>query len=436
VKNAVIAQSGGPTSVINNSLKGAIDTLSASGEIGKIYGAKMGILGVLHEELLDISAQDPKQIALLSETPSAGTIGSCRYKIRSEEDLDRIVEVFKKHDVGYFFYCGGGDSMDTADKINRLARETGLELICTGIPKTIDNDVGGRLQSDGTFAICDHDPGYGSVARNTAINIVEANEENKASSTSDPVLVIGVMGRKIGFIPAAARLADPQRKMPLLIILPEALSREDWLANLELITKEVNKKLNDYGRCLVVIGEGVCLGDLGVLRDSFGNEQFSASERTVEQVLINYLNGMDRKDSKGRAQSRLVVRGIARAERPGTRQRREIAYVSEVDRKEAYEVGAYAAKLALQGENGFMSTIVRAAGNTYEVMYDKVALSAVANSKREFPRQWIAPNRVDVTDAFVDWAMPLIGEMLPRFARFEEVLAPKMCGRYIPAGYK
>jgi len=122
VKNAVIAQSGGPTSVINNSLKGAIDTLSASGKVGKIYGAKMGILGVLHEELLDISAQDPKQTALLSETPSAGTIGSCRYKIRSEEDLDRIVEVFKKHDVGYFFYCGGGDSMDTADKINRLAR--------------------------------------------------------------------------------------------------------------------------------------------------------------------------------------------------------------------------------------------------------------------------------------------------------------------------
>jgi len=123
-RNAVIAQSGGPTSVINNSLRGAIDTLANSEKIDKIYGAKMGILGVLNEELLDISAQDPKQIALLRETPSAGAIGSCRYKIRSNEDLERCVEVFNKHNVGYFFYCGGGDSMDTADKINKLAQQS------------------------------------------------------------------------------------------------------------------------------------------------------------------------------------------------------------------------------------------------------------------------------------------------------------------------
>jgi 6-phosphofructokinase 1 len=436
VKNVVIAQSGGPTSVINNSLKGVIDTLAASGKVNKIYGAKMGILGVLNEELLDISAQDPEQIALLAETPSAGTIGSCRYKIRSDEDLNRIIEVFGKHNVGYFLYCGGGDSMDTADKVNDLARENKLELICVGIPKTIDNDVGGRLQSDGTFAICDHDPGYGSVAKNTAINVLEANEENKASYTSDPVLVIGVMGRKIGFIPAAARLADPERKMPLLIILPEALSKEDWQGNLEFITSEVNKRLSDYGRCIVVISEGTQVGDLGVLRDSFGHAQFSASKRTVEQVLINYLNGMDKKDSKGRAQSRLAVRGIARAERPGTRQRREIAYISEVDRKEAYEVGAYAAKLALEGESGFMSTIVRIPGDTYRVEYDKVSLSSVASSEREFPGEWIAPNRVDVTEAFVNWAMPLIGGPLPRFAKFKEKLAPKLCESYTPAAYR
>jgi len=241
VKNIVIAQSGGPTSVINNSLKGVINELNRSKKIDKIYGAKMGILGVLKEELIDISAQEARQIALLAETPSAGTIGSCRYKIKSDEDLARIVEVFKKHEVGYFFYCGGGDSMDTANKVSKLAQKENLELICTGIPKTIDNDVGGPLQADGTFAVCDHDPGYGSVARNLAINILEANEENKASYTSDPVLVIGVMGRKIGFIPAAARLADPERKMPLLIILPEALSKDDYLGNLEFITEQVNK---------------------------------------------------------------------------------------------------------------------------------------------------------------------------------------------------
>lgn len=432
-KNAVIAQSGGPTAVINNSIRGAIDVLAASGKIDRIYGAKMGILGVLKEELLDISAQDGRQIALLRETPSAGAIGSCRYKIRSEEDLARIIEVFDRHNVGYFFYCGGGDSMDTANKVSNLARQNNLEIICAGIPKTIDNDLGGDLQSDGTFAICDHDPGYGSTARNTAINILEANEENKASYTSGPVLVIGVMGRKIGFIPAAARLADPEREMPLLIILPEALSKDDYQANLEFITEKVNERLDGFGRCIVVISEGALLGDLGVLRDGFGHVEFSASERTVEQLLINYLNGTDRKDGKGRAQTRLVVKGIARSERPGTRQRREAAYVSEVDRKEAYRVGRYAAEMALAGENGFMSTIVRMPKEVYEVTYDKVPLSIPAGSERNFPRQWITREGMDVTDAFVDWALPLIGGPFPEFTKFKEIYAPTRCKEYTPA---
>ncbi|RKY72964.1 MAG: 6-phosphofructokinase [Candidatus Latescibacterota bacterium] len=436
MRNAVIAQSGGPTAVINNSLRGAIDQLAASNKVGKIYGAKMGILGVLREELVDITVQSPQQIALLERTPSAGTIGSCRYKIRSDEDLNRIVEVFKAHDIGYFFYCGGGDSMDTAYKISMLAKENDLELVCTGIPKTIDNDVGGPLQEDGTFAVCDHNPGYGSTARSTAINILEANEENKASYTSDPVLVIGVMGRKIGFIPAAARLADPERKMPLVIILPEALPKDNWEENLEFITKKVNEKVEEFGRCIAVIGEGVSVGDLGILRDSFGNEQFSAAEKTAEQVVTNYLNGTDRKDTRGRAQSRLSVRGIARSERPGTRQRREIAYVSETDLREAYQVGAYAVKLALAGEEGFMATIIREPGSAYKVRYDKVPLDRVANSKREFPRQWIAPDKVDVTDDFVNWAMPLIGDVLPRFTEFKQILAPQKCREYVPWGYR
>lgn len=436
MKNVVIAQSGGPTSVINNSIRGVIDKLISSKKVDKIYGAMMGILGVLKEELIDISAQEPRQIALLSETPSAGTIGSCRYKIKNDEDLARIVEVFKKNNVRYFFYCGGGDSMDTANKISKLAQKENLELICTGIPKTIDNDVGGPLQTDGTFSVCDHDPGYGSVARNLAINIIEANEENKASYTSDPVLVIGVMGRKIGFIPAAARLADPKREIPLLIILPESLSKDDYQGNLEFITEKVNEKLKKEGRCIVVIGEGVNVGDLGILRDSFGHAQFSASEKTVEQVLTNYFNGIDRKDNQGRAKSRLIVKGIARTERPGTRQRREIAYVSEIDRDEAYQVGVYAAKIALSGENGFMSTIIRKTGGIYKITYDKVPLDVVANSERKFPQEWISIDKVDVTDEFVEWALPLIGSPLPRFAKFKDIYVPKKCGGYIPVEYR
>ena len=436
MKNVVIAQSGGPTTVINNSIRGTIDELVSSKKVNRIYGAKMGILGVLEEALIDLSAQEPQQIALLAETPSAGTIGSCRYKIKNGEDLTRIIKVFKRHEVGYFFYCGGGDSMDTANKVSELAQRGNLELICTGIPKTIDNDVGGPLKADGTFAVCDHDPGYGSVARNLAINILEANEENKASYSSDPVLVIGVMGRKIGFIPAAARLADPEREMPLMIILPESLSTDDYLGNLEFITKKVNDKLSKYERCIVVIGEGVEVGNLGILRDSFGHAQFSASEKTVEQVLTNYLNGIDRKDSQGRAQSRLIVRGIARSERPGTRQRREIAYVSDVDREEAYQVGVYAARIALSGENAFMSTIIRKPGNVYNITYDKVPLNVVANSEREFPEEWIASDRVDVTDKFIEWAFPLIGKPLPEFAKFKEISAPKKCGEYVPVEYR
>ena len=198
----------------------------------------MGILGVLEENILDISSQSKEQIDLLRETPSAGAIGSCRYKIKSNEDLERVVEVFDKHDIDYFFYCGGGDSMDTANKISLLAKEKSLNIIVTGIPKTIDNDVGGKLKEDGTFAVCDHDPGYGSVARNTVINVLEANQESLASYTSDPVLIIEVMGRKIGFIPASARLADKDRKLPLLIILPESMTDEDPRANLEFITKK------------------------------------------------------------------------------------------------------------------------------------------------------------------------------------------------------
>ncbi len=428
MKNVVIAQSGGPTAVINNSVRGAIDVLKNSQKIGRIYGARMGILGVLDENLLDISAQEPEQISLLEKTPSAGTIGSCRYKIRTKDDFARIIDVFKKHNIGYFFYCGGGDSMDTANKVSALAKKNNLKIICTGIHKTIDNDVGGSLQPDGTFAVCDHNPGYASTARNTAINILEANEENKASWTSDPVLVIGVMGRKIGFIPAAARLADPKRKIPLLIILPEALPKDNPRKNLEFITEKINEKLIAHHRCIVVISEGAEIGDLGVLKDVFGNEQFSAAERTVEQLLVNHLNGIDRKDSRGRVRSRLKVPGIARAERPGTRQRRELLYVSEIDRKESYAVGVTAAKIALSGKSSFMSTIIRIPGANYKVKYAEVSLEKVANSKREFPKEWIASNKVDVTDDFVDWAMPLIGKNLPRFAEFKEITAPKVCG--------
>ncbi len=431
MKNAVIAQSGGPTSVINSSVKGAVDILLSSNKINKVYGARMGILGVLEENLLDVSAQSSEEIDKLSRTPSAGILGSCRYKIKSDEDLSRIIEVLRAHNIGYFLYCGGGDSMDTANKLGELAKKKGFDLNVCGIPKTIDNDVGGKLQKDGTFAVCDHDPGYGSVARNTAINVLEANQENLASFTSDPVIVIGVMGRKIGFIPAAARLADPKRKLPLLIILPEAFKGNDPNDNLDYITDVVNQKLKEHQRAIVIIGEGVELGSLRDLCDSFGHIQFSSSASSSEQILANYLNGIDR-DGK----TRLVVKGNARWEKPGTRQRRELAYISKIDLVEAYKVGKLAAKMVLEGTNGYMSTILRVPWSAYKIKYGKVLLKVVASCEREFPTEWITPNRIDVTDKFVSWAVPLIGADLPDFTEFKKIYAKKILSEYIPYTYR
>ena len=441
--NAIVAQSGGPTAVINNSLRGVIDTLTAGGG-GVVYGGRMGILGVLRGELVDLTAQAPEQIRLLSQTPSAGAIGSCRYKLSDkatgriyEEDYARIIEVFKAHDIGCFFYIGGNDSMDTAGRVAALARRQGLDLRAIGVAKTVDNDVGGGLQPDGAFAVCDHNPGYGSAARYWALNVLAANEENKASYTSDPVLIMQAMGRKIGFITASARLADPDRRMPLLVIVPEALSKDDPAANLELITDNVNRVLRDAGRCMVVLTEGADLGDVGVLRDAFGHAQFSASRTTAAHLLMNHLNGTDRMDGEGRAQGRLAVPGIARVDVPGTLQRRDIDRASPVDLREAYEVGAHAARLALDGRSGLMATILRKPGDDYAVEYGQAPLADVANAERTFPAEWIAEGRTDVTDGFVRWATPLIGGPLPEFADIEPIAPPDAgLAPYVPEGLR
>ena len=441
--NAVVATSGGPTAVINNSVHGVVEGLARSSQIGTVYGASMGILGVLQDRLIDLTAQEPRQIELLAHTPSAGILGSCRYKLAGKaagvftEDYERIVQVFKARNIGCFFYIGGNDSMDTADRVAAAARDKGLELRAIGVAKTVDNDVGGGLREDGTFAVCDHNPGYGSVARYWAVNVMEANEENRASYTSDPVLIMQAMGRKIGFITASARLGDPERRMPLLVVVPEALSADDAAANLEFITEGVNATLRESGRCMVVLCEGANVGDAGILRDSFGHAQFSASRTTAAQLLMNHLNGVDRADPKGRAQSRLVVPGIARVDVPGTIQRRDIGRASPVDLQEAYDVGLHAAQLALAGKSGLMATILRRPGDDYAVDYGGAPLSEVANAERTFPEEWIAEGGLDVTDAFVRWAMPLLGGPLPEFARLEESTAPPSgLSDYVPQGMR
>ena len=281
-RNVVVAQSGGPTCVINNSLRGIIETCRRNPTtFGRIFAGHFGIEGVLKEELLDLSATSDEEIALLRTSPAAGGIGTCRYKLKQgqDEDLERVVKVLKAHGIGYFFYIGGNDSQDTAHKVNVLAHDRGLDLIATGVPKTIDNDLG-----DSEFTLLDHSPGYGSVARYFAQYVRQANEENGGSCPADPVLVIQAMGRKIGFIPAAARLADPQREMPLQIYLTESG------VSLEKLGENVLKQLESDGRCIVVVSEGFDVGEFGVARDNFGHVQYSSSQTTVAQMVVNYLN--------------------------------------------------------------------------------------------------------------------------------------------------
>ena len=420
-KNLIVAQSGGPTCVINSSLRGVIEAARQFDCIGTVYGAAHGIEGVLKESLLDLSAQDPQEVALLRTTPVAGSIGTCRYKLRShqQEDFQRVIDVFKAHNVGYFLYNGGNDSMDTANKIAQLAAEKGLELIAVGVPKTIDNDVG-----DAAFQLIDHTPGYGSAAKYWMHAVAYANEENKGSCPADPVLVLQAMGRKIGFIPAAARLADPKREMPLLIYLAESPG------SLQDLADSVNDCIRQNGRCVVVVSEGFDIGEIGAKQDSFGHTSFGSSELTVAQAVVNYLNN-----------SGLATKGLARCNVPGTDQRHSIGYASTVDLDEAYRVGQKALELAATGQGGYMSTLLRDKGPIYSVRYDKVPLTEVANSERTFPKEWITANGRDVSDEFLQYATPLIGEemvSLPmidgrhRLTRFAPIYAEKKLSDYVP----
>jgi len=339
------------------------------------------------------------------------------------EDSQRVVDVLKAHGIGWFFYIGGNDSMDTADKVAALARRQGVELVAVGVAKTIDNDVG-----DAEFKLVDHTPGYGSVARYWACNIQNANQENMGSSPSDPVLVIQMMGRKIGFIPAAARLADPTRQMPLQIYMPESG------LTLEELTDNVNDELAGSGRVMVAVSEGFDVGELGEQTDSFGHTSFSSGAFTVQQACVNHLNRVG-----------IKARGLARGQAPGTDQRDSMVYASDVDLDEAYEVGRNAVVIAVEHGSGYMSTILRRPGPDYVAIFDKVPLELVANSERAFPTHWLAPGGTDVTDEFVRYARPLIGDGwvevplehgIQRFARFRRVFADKVLAPYVPQAHR
>lgn len=416
--NAIVAQSGGPTTVINSSACGVIQEAGKSDKIGKVFGATNGILGVLKEELFDIGAESPQSVEALKRAPAAA-LGSCRYKLKSLEDsradYERILDVFKAHDIHYFFYIGGNDSMDTADKVNKLAAQRGYELVCMGVPKTIDNDL----------AYTDHCPGYGSVAKYVATCAMEAGKDTEALYTTDTCTILEVMGRNAGWIAAATGLAQRcPEDAPHLIYMPEAaFSFDKFVADVQ----EVLKKL---GRVFIVAGEGLkdekgeyITADTGAFsKDSFGHTQLGSVAEMLKAVIEK------------------EVKIKTRFNKLGTNQRDAMHFASLTDINEAYMCGQMAVKYAMEGENGKMETLVREKGPKYRCTTGLAKLYDIANGEKKVPKEYINKSGNGITDAMRDYVRPLVqGEApitvgedgLPVFMRFERKTVAQKLPKYL-----
>lgn len=424
-KKALVAFGGGPSPVINASLAGVIERCRDHDSIGGVYAAWHGVEGILKEELIDLDRQDKEELDRLKWTPASGSIGTCRYKLSDDqqEDFERIVDVLRAHEIGYFFCIGGNDTMDTADKVSCLSRASGLDLVVAGIPKTIDNDLG-----DEERTLIDHTPGYGSAARYWAMIMQNAEEENRGMCVSECVSVFQAMGRRSGYITAAARLADPNRTWPMQLYFAESGH------NLETLTEHVNRELERSGRCLVVVSEGFDVGSVGEARDGFGHIEYGASRMTAAQIVVNHLN-----------QAGLQARGQATGQVPGILQRSTSAYRSVVDQEEAFMVGSYAVDMAIRYGTGYMATMLRLSDHPYRIRCDRVPLRTIANSERFLPPEWISRDGIDVTDDFIRYARPLLGDEWPfipledglqRFARLHICFVDKRCPAYVPVSYR
>lgn len=392
--NAVVGQSGGPTAVINSSLAGVIEEALEYPEIHSVYGGAHGVLGMLEEDFIDLGRQDPSVIRGLRSTPSAA-LGSCRHKV-SPEDCRRLVEVFRRYNIRYFFYIGGNDSADTSNKVSRAAREAGYDLAVVAVPKTIDNDL----------AVTDHSPGYGSVARWLATAVRDAGLDTEAIGVVDTVKIVEVMGRNAGWITAATALArDHEDAAPHLIYLPERpFGAERFLADVKAVYDRL-------GHVVVTVCEG--------LRDETGT-YVTASSRTIDTDRFGHrqLGGVgDFLCSLVAAELKLK----ARHDKPGTIQRVSAALASPVDLEEAYEVGRHAVRCATEGIVDKMAIIVRRPGPRYEVEMGTVELDVVANAEKLVPAEFIGESGNDVTQAFIDYASPLIGGPLPAYTRLERI---------------
>ena len=403
----IIGQSGGPTAVINASAQGVIQTALAQANITRVLGAAHGIKGVLADQLYDMGQEDPKELDLLQFTPSSA-LGSCRYKLADPDiddtDYKRILEVFRKYDVRYFFYNGGNDSMDTCNKISKYMQRAGYPCKIMGVPKTIDNDLSGT----------DHCPGYASAAKYIATSCMELYQDARVYDTGT-VVVVEIMGRHAGWLAGAAALASWAGSGPDLVYLPEV----DF--DMERFLADVKRIYDATGNCLVAVSEGIHYADGSFVSeaktsatDGFGHAQLGGLAAMLAETV---------KQKMG-----VKVRGIELS----LLQRCGSHLASKTDVEEAYLAGKAAVEAAVSGVTDHMVALdcVRDESG-YHCKTKLVPLSQAANTERKVPRDWINQEGNGVTQGFIDYALPLIqGEPqrplengLPRFAKLKKVVA-------------
>ncbi|HMN77840.1 MAG TPA: 6-phosphofructokinase [Burkholderiaceae bacterium] len=392
-KNAFYAQSGGVTAVINASACGVIETARQhKGRIGKVFAGRNGIIGALTEDLIDTGKESAAAIRGLRSTP-AGAFGSCRYKLKSLDadrpEYERLIEVFRAHDIGYFFYNGGGDSADTCFKVSQLSQTMGYPVQAIHVPKTVDNDL----------PITDCCPGFGSVAKYVAVSALEASLDVRSMArTSTKVFVLEVMGRHAGWIAAAGGLIE-DHGIPVVVLFPEiAFDQAKFVAKVDALVKT-------HGYCTVVVSEGCHTADGKFLaeqgtRDAFGHAQLGGAAPVIAGIV---------KDALGHKFHWAVADYLQRSAR-------HIASATDV--RQAYEVGAKAVELALAGHNAVMPTIERTSDAPYRYRIGTAPLAKVANVEKFMPRDFITKDGFSITDKCRRYLAPLIhGEDYPVYAR-------------------
>ena len=391
-RNVLYAQSGGVTAVINATAAGVIEAGRKSKRIGKIFAAKNGILGALNEELIDTSLESDKEIAKLKHTPG-GAFGSCRYKLQDREnnnsEYKRLLDIFVAHNIGHFFYNGGGDSQDTANKIANFTQDMGFPVQCIGIPKTVDNDI----------PFTDNCPGFGSVAKYIAISTKEAGlDVASMAETSTKVFILEVMGRHAGWIAAASGLAqEKQTDPPHIILFPEIPFNQK-----KMISK-VKTTVRKEGYCVIVVSEGVqdskgnFLSDAGT-KDAFGHKQLGGVAPQIASIIHSSL---------GYKYHWAVSDYLQRSAR-------HIASLTDLE--QAYSVGQAAIEFVLRGQNAVMPIIKRKNTKKYSWEIDKVSLSRVANKEKKMPRSFITKDGFGITGSCKKYLNPLIqGEAYPPY---------------------